>query len=171
MIALAYLVSFVFIRIAVIVAGSAGSEIANLVKEGANGPSFHIGRNIILFGYHIHHFYFGVVLIVISGWLAIVGRPKVRKETLALIFGAGLGLFMDEVGLLLTWGDYASRLSYLLGVLLLAIILNLIYFPRFWRKIRETVERPGAHTGKINRAVRRLMKLVDTITGNRPDDS
>jgi len=170
LIALAYLVAFVTIRIAVIVAGSAGSEIATLVKEGAGAPRFHIGRNIILFGYHIHHFYFGVVLIVVSGWLAIVGRPKVSKDKLSLVFGAGLGLFMDEIGLLLTWGNYASRLSYLLGVLLLAILLNVIYFPRFWKKVRENLAKPGAGGGRVSRAARQLIKFTDTITGNRPEE-
>ena len=151
----------------VIIAGSAGSEIALLVKEGTRKPLFHVGRNIILFGHHIHHFYFGVLLIVFAGWSAIVGSPKIQREKLAIIFGAGLGLFMDEIGLLLTWGNYASRLSYLLGVFLLAILLNVIYFPGFWGKIRKNIVKPGQPGGILNRTARRLIKLVDTITGNR----
>lgn len=136
MIASSYLVSFLLIRLSVIVFGSAGSEIARAIKEGTTDINFHIGTNIVLFGYHIHHFYFGFILIVIASWAAIVGFPRISKNKLAVMFGAGLGLFMDEIGLLLTWGDYSSRASYLLGVFLLGVFLNIIYFPGFWKKIR-----------------------------------
>lgn len=135
LIAISYLASFVFIRLMVIVAGSANSEIARVVKEGASWTHFYIGRNIILFGYHIHHFYFGIMLIGIAGWLAITGNHGISKEKLALTYGFGLGLLMDEIGLLLTWGDYNSSLSYLLGVFLFGIIFSAIYFPRFWRAL------------------------------------
>ncbi len=131
LIAVSYLISFITIRLMVIIAGSANSEIARVVKEGASWTTFHIGRNIVLFGYHIHHFYFGVLLIGLVGWLALTGTDRISKEKIAIIYGIGLGLFMDEIGLLLTWGDYASSLSYLLGVLLLGILLSVVYFPRF----------------------------------------
>lgn len=137
MIASSYLVSFVLIRLMVILSGSAGSDIAKMLKEGTLDINFYIGRNIVLFGYHIHHFYFGLALILLAGWAAIVGYPRASKGTLAVIFGAGLGLFMDELGLLLTWGDYSSRASYFAGVFLLGVFLTIIYFPGFWQKIRS----------------------------------
>jgi len=136
LVAISYLVSFISIRLMVIIAGSANSEIARVVKEGAPWTTFHIGRNIVLFGYHIHHFYFGVLLIALVGWLAITGTGRTSKERLAIIYGVGLGLFMDEIGLLLTWGNYASSLSYLLGILLLGILLSVVYFPRFSKTFR-----------------------------------
>ncbi|MBS3813489.1 hypothetical protein KGY64_06665, partial [Candidatus Bipolaricaulota bacterium] len=137
-IAVSYLVSFVFIRVMVLITGSVNSSAAQAVKEGAKSSYFYIGRNVILFGYHVHHFYFGILFICVAGWLAIVGTTHLRKEAVAVLFGVGLGLLMDEIGLLLTWGNYFSSLSYLLGVLLLGIFLNLIYFPKFWGKMRET---------------------------------
>ncbi len=138
LVAVSYLVSFISIRLMVIIAGSANSEIARVVKEGASWTTFYIGRNIVLFGYHIHHFYFGILLIAIAGWLAITGSRKINKEKLAVIYGLGLGLLMDEIGLLLTWGNYASSLSYLLGVFLLGILLTVVYFPEFWRNLAVT---------------------------------
>jgi len=134
-IALSYLTSFLLVRLFVIILGSANSEIAGVVEQGM-GPHFYIGRNLILFGHHIHHFYFGFILISFAGWSAIVGSPKIGKEKLAVLFGAGLGLFMDEIGLLLTWGDYYSSLSYLVGVFFLGVFLAIIYFPSFWRKVK-----------------------------------
>lgn len=136
MIALSYVISFLLVRLLVILAGSAENEIINTAL-GGKPRKFYIGRNIILFGYHIHHFYFGILLMGMAGWISIVGTPKISKEKLALIFGTGLGLLMDEIGLLLTWGNYASSLSYLLGAFLLGVFLNVIYFPQFWAKVEK----------------------------------
>ncbi|MBS3786674.1 hypothetical protein KGY79_00595 [Candidatus Bipolaricaulota bacterium] len=161
LIAISYLAAFVFIRLMVIIAGSANSEIAQIVKGGSTLTHFHIGRNIILFGYHIHHFYFGILLIGIAGWLAIAGRTGISKEKLALVYGAGLGLLMDEIGLLLTWGNYASTLSYLLGVFLLGIIFSLVYFPRFWKSIHENIAWVKYPLFLVDKVSEKVIKLTD----------
>lgn len=170
LIAISYLAAFVFIRLMVILAGSANSEIAQIVKGGSTLTHFYIGRNIILFGYHIHHFYFGILLIGIAGWLAIAGRTNLSKEKLALVYGAGLGLLMDEIGLLLTWGDYASTLSYLLGVFLLGIILSIIYFPRFWRSFHKNISWARYPLSLINRGSDRIINLADRFIGGDSED-
>ena len=164
--------SFIFIRIMVILVGSADSPVARIVQEGSANINFHIGRNIILFGYHIHHFYFGVFLMGLAGWWAIVGSRDIGKDKLALLFGTGLGLFMDEIGLLLTWGDYTSSLSYLLGVFVLALFLNLIYFPRFWRKMRGSSGSSRSRSGKslLGRAGSLLVDLADRVSGKSSED-
>lgn len=154
----------------VILAGSANSEIAQIVKGGSSLSHFYIGRNIILFGYHIHHFYFGVFLMGIAGWLAIAGSTAISKEKLALVYGAGLGLFMDEIGLLLTWGDYASTLSYLLGVFLLGIILSLIYFPRFWRSFHFNLSWDRYPLALLNSVSERIIELADRFTGSDSEE-
>ncbi|MBS3736033.1 hypothetical protein KGY72_02530 [Candidatus Bipolaricaulota bacterium] len=154
----------------VIVAGSANSEIAQIVKGGSTLTHFHIGRNIILFGYHIHHFYFGILLMGIAGWLAIAGRTDISKEKLALIYGAGLGLLMDEIGLLLTWGDYASTLSYLLGVFLLGIIFSLIYFPRFWISFHDNISWARYPLSLLNNASERIINLAERFIASDSED-
>ncbi|MFB6214560.1 MAG: hypothetical protein ABEI54_01700 [Candidatus Bipolaricaulia bacterium] len=154
----------------VIVAGSANSEVAQIVKGGSTLTHFNIGRNIILFGYHIHHFYFGILLMGIAGWLAIAGSTSIRKEKLALVYGAGLGLLMDEIGLLLTWGNYASTLSYLLGVFLLGIILSLVYFPRFWGSFHDNISWASYPLSLVNRASERIIDLADGVIGSDSED-
>ncbi|WP_248662010.1 hypothetical protein [Fuchsiella alkaliacetigena] len=140
LITISYLASFLFIRLAVLIAGSAESEFAEVAKQGLTPEvDFYIGRNIILFGYHVHHFYFGILLIAIAGWLAIVGSSFFSRKQVALLYGTGLGLFMDEIGLLLTWGDYYSSLTYLLSLLLVGIFLNIVFFPYFWREMRNNL--------------------------------
>lgn len=167
LVAVSYLVSFISIRLMVIIAGSANSEIARVVKEGASWTTFHIGRNIVLFGYHIHHFYFGILLIGIAGWLAITGSSEISKEKLAVIYGLGLGLLMDEIGLLLTWGNYASSLSYLLGVFLLGILLTVVYFPGFWRNLGGTVRCPVLLTSGVNKLVDLVQEWVKLLLPGR----
>jgi hypothetical protein len=125
----------------VLLAGSAHSEFADAAKSGIlPGKEFYIGSNVILFGYHIHHFYFGIILLVIAGWLAIVERPYIKNRYLAVIYGVGLGLFLDEIGLLLTWGDYFSGLTYIITLFVLGVMCNIIFFPEFWKNVRKEIK-------------------------------
>jgi hypothetical protein len=143
---LSFLAGFIFIRLSVFIAGAAESEFAQAAKMGEMpGVDFHIGRNLILFGYHIHHFYIGFALIAIAGWLALVGTSIFSKRHLAMIYGFGLGLFFDEIGLLLTWGDYYSQLSYLLSLFLVLTFLNIVFFHDFWISVRENVKSTEPH--------------------------
>ena len=137
-ITVSYLLSFLTIRLLVTIAGSAQTGFAKAVREGPPGVNFYIGRNIILFGYHIHHFYFGIILIAIAGWLSLVKNYRKKNiNRLGVMYGIGLGLLMDEIGLLLTWGDYYSDLSYLLSIFLLGVFLSILYFPSFWKQFKR----------------------------------
>jgi hypothetical protein len=160
-----YLLSFIAIRLMVIIAGSVKNETVIAIKEGAIPSKLYIGRNIIVYGYHIHHFYFGILLLSIAGWMAIVGNEYFSKEKLAIMYGIGLGLFMDEIGMLLSEGNYYSSLSYLLGVLLLGILINIIYFPPFWKSVRETIVNINIPGIKIIKTLfSYLIKTLDFIS-------
>ena len=146
LITIAYMGAFLAIRALVLVAGSAESEFAQVAKLGGTPDvRFAIGRNIVLFGHHIHHFYFGIGLIALAGWIAIVGSPALGRRWQALMYGAGLGLFMDEIGLLLTWGDYYSSATYLLSLLVVGLFLNVVFFPDFWREFRTHLASSTEH--------------------------
>ncbi|SDF98949.1 hypothetical protein SAMN04488598_13611 [Halanaerobium congolense] len=97
----------------------------------------------ILFGYHIHHLYIGIALIALAGWFSITKTKFIDRRDNALIYGIGLGLFMDEIGLLLSWGDYWHSTTYLLSLLLGGLFLNIIFFPDFWKDLR-------IHLGEFN---------------------
>ncbi len=67
----------------------------------ARSWSLIIGNSIYIRGYHIHHFYFGTLLLVGGGLLSLLGEnPKTLRGAAGLI-GFGMGLFADEIGLLL----------------------------------------------------------------------
>jgi hypothetical protein len=76
---------------------------------------------IWLQGHHIHHFFFGFALVAIAGWIALM-HPSLDRRWTAGVFGVGLGVFIDEIGLLLTWGDYWARSSWFI----LAAVLTLL---------------------------------------------
>jgi len=158
LITISYLLSFLVIRLLVILVGSAHTEFAQTVNQGPPGVDFHIGRNIILFGYHIHHFYFGIILIAIAGWLSLVKYSKIKIERVAVLYGIGLGLLMDEIGLLLTWGDYYSGLSYLLSLFLLGLFLSILFFPSFWKEFKKE------HTKKGGSFIFKKLDLVIKVT-------
>ncbi len=61
--------------------------------------------NVRVRGRHIHHFVPGIVLAFASGIAAITTRSERMESTLAIPFGAGMGLTMDEAALLLDLRD------------------------------------------------------------------
>jgi hypothetical protein len=61
--------------------------------------------NVRVGGRHIHHFIPGIVLAFASGIGAITTRNERMESALAIPFGAGMGLTMDEAALLLELRD------------------------------------------------------------------
>jgi hypothetical protein len=155
--------AFLMIRLSVQIAGSAHSEFAISANMGElPGTQFYIGRNIILFGYHIHHFYIGILLICLAGWLAITESFNLKKRYIAVLYGVGLGLFLDEIGLLLTWGDYYSSLTYIIGFCVAGIFLNILLFHNFWMNFRKHLF-SVKHHGTIDTILIKNKRLVGTI--------
>ena len=67
--------------------------------------SFGPFRNLRVRNRHIHHFIPGIVLAFGSGAAAIVTKDESLEPKLALLFGTGMGLTMDESALLLELDD------------------------------------------------------------------
>jgi hypothetical protein len=88
-------------------------------------------------GLHIHHFWFGMVLLAVGGWLGISYNQKEIDMLAAIIYGVGGGLIADEVGLLLTFGNYYSELTWTFMITLLSFVSSLILFNRYRQNIRE----------------------------------
>ena len=63
-------------------------------------------------GIHFHHFWYGIALMGIAGWLAITWKSERLDRAYAVMYGLGAGFIGDEVGLLLTLGNYQSELTY-----------------------------------------------------------
>jgi heme/copper-type cytochrome/quinol oxidase subunit 4 len=92
-----------------------------------------IGYNIVN-GYHIHHFVYGILILVAVAFVAIF--IKVAKHTLPLylFFGLALGLLFDEFGIWLKLDPkYDQAISVTaattVGFILLVIVLASFKFP------------------------------------------
>jgi len=99
-------------------------------------------------GIHFHHFWYGIEMLAIVGWLSIVGlRTERLDRAYALIYGLGLGLIGDEVGLLLTFGNYYSELTYLIFVGAIGLIILGALAIRVGERIRREIVGMGPWEG------------------------
>lgn len=98
---------------------------------------------IITQGIHFHHFWYGLAMMGIAGWLGIAANDKGRNRAYAVVFGLGAGFVGDEVGLLLTFGDYYSTLTSEFFVAAVAVIILAALLVRYWKEIERDVLRPG----------------------------
>ena len=86
-------------------------------------------------GIHVHHFWFGIVLLAVGGWLGISYNDVDADRLAAILYGAGGGLIIDEVGLLLTFGDYWTNLTYTVLTVFVTLVIVLILFSRYRQPI------------------------------------
>ena len=94
-------------------------------------------------GIHFHHFWYGLILIGVSGWVGIVYNDERIGRICAIVFGVGAGFIGDEVGLLLTFGDYYSELTTDFFVAAISFILLITLFIRYRKQIEFEVLRGG----------------------------
>jgi hypothetical protein len=73
-------------------------------------------RNVKVGRRHIHHFVPGIALAFVSGTVAIVTRDESLEPKLAVPFGIGMGLTLDESALLLELDDVYWSEEGILGV-------------------------------------------------------
>ena len=131
-----YFISFIFFLLAIIFS----RLIVLNVERGSRLFGFFYIKN-----YHIHHFYWGVIILIISHWLAIIRYRRIYRRyfraAMSVAFGIGLGLIVDEIGLFLTMefgikGDYWAPQSYYAMLLVSGIFLYFLL--RGGKRGRET---------------------------------
>src|SRR5437660_1034083 len=62
--------------------------------ETTTETSTYIGRNLIIGGYHIHHFFYGFALICAAAWIAIQYPTRNLPRLAAALFGGILSLIV-----------------------------------------------------------------------------
>lgn len=88
-------------------------------------------------GLHIHHMVWGILLMILIGDLAIgIDPPSPGREILAFLFGAGMGLTLDEFALWLNlkdvyWTD-KGRESIDAVIIAATLLAMLLLGLRFW---------------------------------------
>ena len=97
--------------------------VAFLVTFGFIRTSAHLIRaqvswwpgNVNVGGTHVHHLVWGIILLLITGYVGVaVAPPSPWHEILAVLFGVGTGLTLDEFALWLNlqdvyWSDKGRR--------------------------------------------------------------
>jgi hypothetical protein len=110
-------------------------------------PSFGPLRNVRVGRRHIHHFVPGIVIAFAAGAAGIVTRNEEIEPWLAVPFGVGMGLTLDESALLLELEDvYWNREGLLSVQITLAVIAMLgalaIALRFLWRGEQVVLEPP-----------------------------
>ena len=110
-------------------------------------PDFNILGMGIVESYEIHHYFLGIVLLLISGWVVLVTDSLRLKRISAAFYGVGFGLIIDEIGLLLTCGttglecDYWARITYDVVTYVVVGFLLIIYFGPFWKVFHGKIKK------------------------------
>ena len=97
------------------------------------------GTVVVTGGIHFHHFWYGLGIIVIAGGLGIVHQDPRFRRVYAVLFGLGGGLVGDEVGLLLTLGNYNSLLTLYFFVIVASGGVLVILLARYRAELKEDV--------------------------------
>lgn len=104
-------------------------------------------QGLFLYEFHIHHFYYGIALLVISNWILLVSNVPRLSKYCAALFGIGLGLITDELGLLLTCStdgkvcNYYARQSYDFLIFMTLAFFIIIYFPPIWHRVKKILKK------------------------------
>ncbi len=116
-----------------------------------SGVSAGVLANVVVADRHIHHYVPGIVLAFGAGAAAILTDNEELEPRLATVFGAGMGLTLDESALLLELDDvYWSRegiISVQITLALISLMGALTLALRFLRRGEQVVldsEQPAA---------------------------
>ena len=99
-----------------------------------NFPSF----RLFVRGIHVHHLNYGIFILAVIGYWALINKKENNLLKLAKIYGTGLGLTFDEFGMWLHLeNNYSIRASYDAVIIISIIFINIVYFGNIWQKIFE----------------------------------
>jgi len=123
-----------------------GFVLMRVSTAGIRGGWWPMG-NITVGGHHIHHFVPGILMAFAAGGAGLITQNHRLEQTLAVPFGAGMGLTFDEAALLLDLRDvYWTRegvLSVQVSSAIAAILGATIIALRMLRRGEERVEERG----------------------------
>ena len=103
--------------------------------------------SLIINQYHIHHFYYGFILLILSNWILLVTNKESLIKTSAIMMGAGAGLIVDEIGLLLNCTsngklcNYSTRATFDIVVITIGVLLLILYSGPVYRFLKKTIIR------------------------------
>ena len=120
--------------------------------------------------YHIHHYWYGIIMILIATGIVLIFEGENVLKLSCIIFGVGLGVFADEIGLLLTDGkDYWVKVTYYIVVIMVAV---LILFISLIRTLRFTFHAEGIDLNELmDDVASSLVNQGFEITSRKTEDN
>lgn len=100
----------------------------------ARSFSLYVGSSLYIRGYQIHHFYFGALILSIGGVMGMLSKHKKKLLAASIFIGIGIGLFADEIGLLLNCTTLSHQCVYafpdaldIIGTISVVIVLVVMF--------------------------------------------
>lgn len=110
-----------------------------------SGRARMVFRNISHGGTHIHHLVWGILLLLVTGYLGFAFDPRTAREPLAALFGVGAALTLDEFALWLSLEDVywtkQGRRSVDVVIMASAVLGLVLVGLRFWVNVGHEVVR------------------------------
>jgi hypothetical protein len=121
---------------------------------------FEMGGKTVIFGYHPHHIVTGILFVAIAGFVGLHYKGVVVTRIAAVLYGSGLGLIVDQAGLIVSGITYRNDHPemFVLVVTISAWMMSTIYFPSFWKTV----------DGKLARVYSRVSTWVFSL--RHPED-
>lgn len=123
----AFLVTFIVVRV-----------ITHSIRAG-RGPF----RNMSVRGRHVHHMVPGIILLLVTGYLANAVDARAGRTTVALFFGVGAALTLDEFALWLhlkdVYWEKAGRRSIDIVIICATIAGLFLLGFGFWRDVGRVI--------------------------------
>jgi hypothetical protein len=126
---IAFIITFVIVRL-----------ITHAIRAGAGPVS-----NVKIRGVHLHHLVPGIILLIVTGYLANALHVRTGRTIVAIFFGIGAALTLDEFALWLHLEDvyWAKRGRLSIDAIIIAICLGgliLLHFS-FWHDVGKAIGR------------------------------
>ena len=107
--------------------------------------TYYFGPEIFIYvaGIHIHHMFWGISLLAITGYLALEIQTPRYRPYIGALYGAGLALTFDEFGMWLHLNPdyYWVHDFYEPTVVVLFILLNAAFFADIWKDLLKRLLR------------------------------
>jgi hypothetical protein len=102
-------------------------------------------------GMHIHHYVYGIFILVIAGYLALIFRGDRARPWIALLYGLGVGFTFDEFGMWLNPPFHGGRWNTSgITIVIVALLVVGLFIPRLPRKPQNRLEIPRSNSLEVS---------------------
>lgn len=113
-------------------------------------PGFHFN----MYGVHIHHYVYGIFILAIAGYLALIFRGDGARPWIALLYGLGVGFTFDEFGM---WSNPVLQRGRWdrtgITIIVVALLMVGVLLPRLAKKPQNRLEIPRSNPVEVSDSI------------------